>query len=609
MHQGATAKGSIVCFATHGDDHLDAERIRRLLEPLSAETFPFAYERKLTSAIGLVKAARRRRPSLIVMEGTGIAGGLAVIAIDAVLGIPFVVCSGDAVGPYLRLRSRPAWLIGGLYERLLCRRCAGYVGWTPYLVGRALTFGARRGMTAPGWAREQASEGARERIREALGIPADALVVGLAGSLGWTESVGYVYGLELVRAVRRLKRRDVVVCIVGDGSGRERLQHLAGADLGGRVLLPGRVPPEQVADHLAAFDLASLPQSVDRVGAFRYSTKLSEYTAAGLPIVTGETPAAYDLDDGGLWRLPGSAPWSATYTDALTELLEGLTAEAVAARREAMRTRREDPFEMVAQQRRMCGFIEDLLAGEDRSASSRSQPASDSIGEMERSQIVGDGPSGGFPAAPYRRLRNRTARLRKRLSGASDTNHSQRDALLARLPRGGVGVEIGTWKGDFSARILGSAQPRRLYLVDPWRHRDESAYSDAMYGGELGGQEQMEAIHQSVRDRFKAEIERGQVTIRRSPSTEVAADFAEGELDWVYIDGDHTYEAVKADLEAYCRALKPGGLLTGDDYGEAGWWDNGVTRAVDEFAASGRCEGPVLFGSQFLFTKLKSTPK
>jgi hypothetical protein len=604
VHQGATAKGSIVCFATHGDDHLDAERIRRLLEPLSAETFPFAYERKLTSAIGLVKAARRRRPSLIVMEGTGIAGGLAVIAIDAVLGIPFVVCSGDAVGPYLRLRSRPAWLIGGLYERLLCRRCAGYVGWTPYLVGRALTFGARRGMTAPGWAREQASEGARERIREALGIPADALVVGLAGSLGWTESVGYVYGLELVRAVRRLKRRDVVVCIVGDGSGRERLQHLAGADLGGRVLLPGRVPPEQVADHLAAFDLASLPQSVDRVGAFRYSTKLSEYTAAGLPIVTGETPAAYDLDDGGLWRLPGSAPWSATYTDALTELLEGLTAEAVAARREAMRTRREDPFEMVAQQRRMCGFVEDLLAGEDRSASSRSQPASDSIGEMERSQIVGDGPSGGFPAAPYRRLRNRTARLRKRLSGASDTNHSQRDALLARLPRGGVGVEIGTWKGDFSARILGSAQPRRLYLVDPWRHRDESAYSDAMYGGELGGQEQMEAIHQSVRDRFKAEIERGQVTIRRSPSTEVAADFAEGELDWVYIDGDHTYEAVKADLEAYCRALKPGGLLTGDDYGEAGWWDNGVTRAVDEFAASGRCAGPVLIGSQFLFTKL-----
>ena len=48
-------------------------------------------------------------------------------------------------------------------------------------------------------------------------------------------------------------------------------------------------------NHLAAFDLASLPQSVDGVGSFRYTTKLSEYLAAGLPIVTGQIPAAYDL--------------------------------------------------------------------------------------------------------------------------------------------------------------------------------------------------------------------------------------------------------------------------------------------------------------------------
>ncbi|HWX46302.1 MAG TPA: glycosyltransferase, partial [Solirubrobacteraceae bacterium] len=277
------------------------------------------------------------------------------------LGVPFVVCSGDAVGPYLRLRSPPAGLIGALYERLLCRRCAGYVGWTPYLVGRALTFGAPRAMTAPGWARTRATTDARASIRRRLGIPADALVVGLAGSLDWRESVGYVYGLELVRAVVRLERRDIMACIVGEGSGRGRLEELAGVDLGSRVLLPGRVPPAEVADYLAAFDLASLPQSVDRVGAFRYSTKLSEYTAAGLPIVTGQTPAAYDLDDGRFWRLPGSAPWSPIYIGALAELLEALTPEALATRREAALRERGDPFDMFAQQRRMCAFIEDLL--------------------------------------------------------------------------------------------------------------------------------------------------------------------------------------------------------------------------------------------------------
>ena len=55
---------------------------------------------------------------------------------------------------------------------------------------------------------------------------------------------------------------------------------------------------EEVVDYLAAFDLASLPQSVDRVGSFRYSTKLCEYLAVGLPIITGQIPAAYDLDAG-----------------------------------------------------------------------------------------------------------------------------------------------------------------------------------------------------------------------------------------------------------------------------------------------------------------------
>ena len=52
------------------------------------------------------------------------------------------------------------------------------------------------------------------------------------------------------------------------------------------------------------------------------------------------------------------------------------------------------------------------------------------------------------------------------------------------------------------------------------------------------------------------------------------------------------------------RIVKPGGLIAGDDYGDAGWWENGVTKAVDEFAASGRCDAPTILGSQFLFTKI-----
>jgi glycosyltransferase involved in cell wall biosynthesis len=353
----------ILCFATQGSDHLDGERVRELLGMLDAESYAFDRAHKLRSAIGLVRQARRNRPRLIVMEGTGIAGGVAVLALDALLRIPFIVSSGDAVGPYLRLRSRLAAPLGGMYERVLCRRCAGYVGWSPYLVGRALTFGAPRAMTAAGWSGQpRPREDTREEIRAQLGVRAETLVVGLVGSINWRRSVGYAYGAELVQALRRVEREDLAVCIVGDGSGLERLVQMAGEDLGRRVLLPGRVARERVADYLAAFDVASLPQSVDGVGAFRYSIKISEYLDAGLPVITGQIPAAYDLDTGYLWRLPGDAPWSSEYLAALAALLQDLDHEQIAARRAAIGAWTERTFDRQAQQRRVHAFVCDILA-------------------------------------------------------------------------------------------------------------------------------------------------------------------------------------------------------------------------------------------------------
>jgi glycosyltransferase involved in cell wall biosynthesis len=360
---------TIICFATQGDNHTDADRLRHLLEPLHPEGFRFDRSHRVRSAIRLFASACARRPALIIMEGTGIAGGLTLIAIDILLGIPFIVSSGDAVGPYLRLRSRLAGIAGEVYERLLCRRCAAYVGWTPYLVGRSLTLGARRAATAPGWTRSSPTLDARATIRDRLGIESKTLVFGIVGALNWRERTGYVYGAELVRAICMTDRRDVAVCIVGDGSGLQRLAEMAGDELGRRVILVGRVPPADVPDYLAAFDVASLPQSVDQVGSFRYSTKLSEYLAAELPIVTGQIPAAYDLDEGWIWRLPGATPWSETYVRALASLMGRLGWDEVMAKRSAISRPSSNTFNYEAQRNRVCGLIEDIL--EERRLSGR----------------------------------------------------------------------------------------------------------------------------------------------------------------------------------------------------------------------------------------------
>ena len=69
-----------------------------------------------------------------------------------------------------------------------------------------MTFGSPRAMTAPGWNRGNASVGAGERVRAQLGIAPDTLVAGLVGSLHLARRVDYVYGAELVSAIRDVQR-------------------------------------------------------------------------------------------------------------------------------------------------------------------------------------------------------------------------------------------------------------------------------------------------------------------------------------------------------------------------------------------------------------------
>ncbi len=345
----------VAYLATQGNGSLDERRIASLLEPLGARALPFDRKDKRRSAVKLLRELKRRRPDVVVLEGTGLAGGLACMASR----VPFVLSSGDAVGPYLAMLNGALRFAGPLYERALYRSCAGFIGWSPYLVGRALSLGAPRGMTAANWSHVEATVEDRRRTRARLGIPDDAIVLGIVGSLNWSDRRQYCYGLELVRAVKGTTRTDVVVLIVGDGSGLTRLESLAGDLLGTRILLPGRVPPEEVGAYLAALDVASLPQSLDLVGSLRYTTKISEYLTAGLPVITGRLPLAYDLDDGWIWRLPGHAPWSEQYVSALTGWMNELTPDEVESRRSQV-PRGLPLFSLERQQRQVCSFVQEV---------------------------------------------------------------------------------------------------------------------------------------------------------------------------------------------------------------------------------------------------------
>lgn len=139
-----------------------------------------------------------------------------------------------------------------------------------------------------------------------------------------------------------------------------------------------------------------------------------------------------------------------------------------------------------------------------------------------------------------------------------------------------VGVEVGVFRAEFSAVLLQRSALRVLYLVDPWAGTGTKHAWDG------------DAMYADVQTAMAPYGER--VRLLRQTSLEAAARFRPGELDFVYIDGLHDYESVKADIAAWrplVRSGKTGGVLAGHDYSRHG--RKGVIQAVTEaFGPGGR---------------------
>lgn len=152
------------------------------------------------------------------------------------------------------------------------------------------------------------------------------------------------------------------------------------------------------------------------------------------------------------------------------------------------------------------------------------------------------------------------------------------DFLRQFAEPGTIGIEIGVWKGDFSESIIKHVNPSELHLVDPWLFNPE--YTFAWYGlGRVRNQKEMDEIAASVVTRFNDQISSGHVQIHRGSIDMVEIDKA----DWIYIDGDHTFEAVKRDIAVSKQFVGATGILVFDDYKVNGWWADGVTRAIHTY--------------------------
>ena len=142
-------------------------------------------------------------------------------------------------------------------------------------------------------------------------------------------------------------------------------------------------------------------------------------------------------------------------------------------------------------------------------------------------------------------------------------------------------LEIGTNKGDFSIVLLEKFKPKKLVLVDPWIAEKEKIYQSSWYGNFDGvGQKIQDSYYQNVKKKFEPQINKKQVEILRMKSSE-AFKILKNKFDLIYIDGNHLYNYVLEDLENSLNIINNNGLIILDDCMSKGWWDDGVTKAVN----------------------------
>ncbi len=136
-----------------------------------------------------------------------------------------------------------------------------------------------------------------------------------------------------------------------------------------------------------------------------------------------------------------------------------------------------------------------------------------------------------------------------------------REHILPLMPKGGVCAEVGTQTGAFAKLIQSILRPSKLHIYDiSYNVFDHAHFADS--------------------------IQDGIVELHEGDSSTLLGQLPDQYFDFIYIDGDHSYNGIVKDLAQAARKIRDDGWIVCNDYTIYSPLEKtkyGVYRAVNEF--------------------------
>lgn len=143
------------------------------------------------------------------------------------------------------------------------------------------------------------------------------------------------------------------------------------------------------------------------------------------------------------------------------------------------------------------------------------------------------------------------------------------------------GCEVGVEKGKNAQEMFECIPNLKLYAVDPYKQHARLSNEATNYL-RIWDSDYLEAVKRQAQKRLQGK----NAIIIEKFSEDAARDIPDDSLNFVYIDGDHSYDFVMQDIIIWGRKVRKGGIISGHDY----FYDNNkpgrkakVTQAVNDY--------------------------